>query len=197
MPKMCGHFADKSVVSKEEATSRIKEEVDARHSEDFLIIGHTDARAVEGLEAALERAQLFIDRGADLTFVEEPLNVQELGLISQALSVPQVVNGVICGKTPTLDAQEFARMGFGLVTAARQRPGRHLRPAPASGEKERLEAIALTYKRSSLEGSARHQLHQLRISRSMGSLKEPMTKASNPSRSASIAWSMIWSTALW
>jgi len=118
MPKKCGHFTDKSVVSKEEAASKIKAAVDARHSEDFLIIARTDARAVEGFEAAIERAQLFIRSGADITFVEAPVSVDELRRIPQALAVPQLVNVVIGGKTPTLDASEFARMGFGLVLYA-------------------------------------------------------------------------------
>lgn len=118
MPKKCGHFNDKSVVPKVEAASRIKAAVDARHSEDFLIIARTDARAVEGLDAAMERAQMFIESGADITFVEAPVSVDELRRIPQALSVPQLVNVVIGGKTPTLDASEFARMGFGLVLYA-------------------------------------------------------------------------------
>ena len=118
MPKKCGHFNDKSVIPAAEAASKIKAAVDARQNEDFLIIARTDARAVEGFEAALERAQLFIESGADMTFVEAPVSVDELRRIPQALSVPQLVNVVIGGKTPTLDAAEFARMGFGLLLYA-------------------------------------------------------------------------------
>jgi 2-methylisocitrate lyase-like PEP mutase family enzyme len=118
MPKKCGHFNDKSVVPKAEAASKIKAAVDARRHDDFLIIARTDARAVEGFDAALERAQLFIESGADMTFVEAPVSVDELRRIPQALAVPQLVNVVIGGRTPTLDASEFARMGFGLVLYA-------------------------------------------------------------------------------
>ena len=118
MPKKCGHFNDKSVIPAREAASKIKAAVDARLNDDFLIIARTDARAVEGFEAALARAQLFIESGADMTFVEAPVSVDELARIPQALSVPQLVNVVIGGKTPTLDAGEFARMGFGLVLYA-------------------------------------------------------------------------------
>ena len=118
MPKKCGHFNDKSVIPAAEAASKIKAAVDARQNEDFLIIARTDARSVEGFEAALERAQLFIESGADMTFVEAPVSVDELRRIPQALSVPQLVNVVIGGKTPTLDAAEFARMGFGLLLYA-------------------------------------------------------------------------------
>lgn len=118
MPKKCGHFNDKSVIPAAEAASKIKAAVDARQNDDFLIIARTDARAVQGFEAALERAQMFIESGADMTFVEAPVSVDELRRIPQALSVPQLVNVVIGGKTPTLDASEFARMGFGLVLYA-------------------------------------------------------------------------------
>ena len=117
-PKKCGHFNDKSVIPARQAASKIKAAVDARLNDDFLIIARTDARAVEGFEAALERAQLFIESGADMTFVEAPLSIEELRRIPQALAVPQLVNVVIGGRTPTLDAGEFAQMGFGLVLYA-------------------------------------------------------------------------------
>ena len=118
MPKKCGHFSGKAVIPAAEAASKIKAAVDARMNEDFLIIARTDARSVEGFEAALERAALFAESGADITFVEAPESVIELRRIPQALRVPQVVNVVIGGKTPTLDAAEFASMGFGLVLYA-------------------------------------------------------------------------------
>ena len=118
MPKKCGHFNGKAVIPVAEAASKIKAAVDARMSEDFLIIARTDARAVEGFDSAIERAMLFIEAGADMTFVEAPESIDELGRIPGALSVPQLVNVVIGGKTPTLDAAEFKRMGFGLVLYA-------------------------------------------------------------------------------
>lgn len=118
MPKKCGHFNDKSVIPAAESASKIKAAVDARQNEDFLIIARTDARAIEGFDAAIDRANLFIEAGADITFVEAPTSVDELRAIPKALSVPQLVNVVIGGKTPTLDASEFAQMGFGLVLYA-------------------------------------------------------------------------------
>lgn len=117
-PKKCGHFNDKSVIPAAEAASKVKAAVDARQREDFLVIARTDARAVEGLQSALDRAQLFIEAGADVTFIEAPTSVEEIRRIPQQLSVPQLVNVVIGGKTPTLDAAEFARMGYGLVLYA-------------------------------------------------------------------------------
>ena len=118
MPKKCGHFKNKSVIPAREAASKIKAAVDARISDDFLIIARTDARAVEGFEQAIERAMLFIESGADITFVEAPESIDEIQRIPGALSVPQLVNVVIGGKTPTLDATEFARIGFGMILYA-------------------------------------------------------------------------------
>lgn len=118
MPKKCGHFNDKSVIPAREAASKIKAAVDARRNDDFLIIARTDARAVEGFQSALDRAQMFIEAGADVTFIEAPTSVDELQRIPQVLAVPQLVNVVIGGKTPTLGADEFGRMGYGLVLYA-------------------------------------------------------------------------------
>jgi 2-methylisocitrate lyase-like PEP mutase family enzyme len=118
MPKKCGHFSGKAVISKDEMLGKIKAAVDARSSRDFLIIARTDARAIHGLDDALERAHAFAEQGADITFVEAPESRQELQRISAELPCPQVVNVVIGGKTPTLKASEFEKMGFGLVLYA-------------------------------------------------------------------------------
>lgn len=118
MPKKCGHFNGKAVIPAAEAASKIKAAVDARMNDDFLIIARTDARAVEGFDSAIERAMRFIEAGADITFVEAPESIDEIRRIPCALSVPQLANVVIGGKTPTMDAAEFARMGFGLVLYA-------------------------------------------------------------------------------
>jgi len=117
MPKKCGHFAGKGVIDASEMAGKIRAAVDARSSDDFLLIARTDARAVHGLEDALERAQRYAEAGADVTFVEAPTSISELERIAQ-LPLPQVVNVVIGGKTPALAASEFSRMGFGMVLYA-------------------------------------------------------------------------------
>jgi 2-methylisocitrate lyase-like PEP mutase family enzyme len=118
MPKKCGHFADKSVIQVGEMAGKIKAAVDARDSDDFLIIARTDALAREGFEAALERAQRYAAAGADVTFVEAPENVDQIRSIPKRLPVPQVINIVVGGRTPVLDQTELAEMGFGLVLYA-------------------------------------------------------------------------------
>jgi 2-methylisocitrate lyase-like PEP mutase family enzyme len=117
-PKRCGHFEGKEVISAAEMAGKLKAAVDTRNSEEFLVIARTDARAIEGLEAAIARAQIYAEAGADLTFVEAPVSAKELAEIPRRLPVPQVANMVVGGKTPLASQQELAAMGFGLVLYA-------------------------------------------------------------------------------
>jgi 2-methylisocitrate lyase-like PEP mutase family enzyme len=118
MPKKCGHFSNKSVIPVEEMAGKIKAAVDARSSNDFLIVARTDAIAVDGFEPAIERAQQYIEAGADVTFVEAPERAEDIRQIPQRLSVPQLINVVVGGKTPVFAQDELARMGFALVLYA-------------------------------------------------------------------------------
>ena len=118
MPKKCGHFDNKSVISTEEMAGKVKAAVDARNSRDMLIIARSDALAVEGFDATIERVQRYIEAGADVTFVEAPESADEMRKIPQRLSVPQVVNVVVGGKTPVLGQEELAKMGYALVLYA-------------------------------------------------------------------------------
>jgi 2-methylisocitrate lyase-like PEP mutase family enzyme len=115
-PKRCGHFNGKGVIPLGEMLPKIKAAADAR-TKDTLIIARTDALAVDGLDAALERAEAFIAAGADMTFVEAPRDAGQMRRIA-SLGVPQVANIVHGGKTPALPQSELADMGFGLVLYA-------------------------------------------------------------------------------
>jgi 2-methylisocitrate lyase-like PEP mutase family enzyme len=117
-PKKCGHFDGKAVVPMAEMIGKVRAAVDARVHPDFLIIARTDAAAVEGMDAALARAAAYAEAGADVTFVEAPVSLDALRRIPRELPCPQIVNVVIGGKTPTLDASEFATMGFAIVLYA-------------------------------------------------------------------------------
>jgi 2-methylisocitrate lyase-like PEP mutase family enzyme len=92
--------------------------VDARHDPSLQIIARTDARAVEGLERALDRAQAYIAAGADATFVEAPTSLEELARIPKALNVPQVANIVFGGTTPDPGRDKLAEFGFSIVLYA-------------------------------------------------------------------------------
>ena len=118
VPKRCGHFAGKAVIPCAEMAGKVAAAVDARRDDDFLVIARTDARAVEGFDAALERAAAYADAGADLTFVEAPESLEEIRRIPQRLAVPQLVNMVIGGRTPVVARQELAAMGYGLTLYA-------------------------------------------------------------------------------
>lgn len=117
-PKRCGHFGGKSVIPVAEMSMKIKAAVDARRSSDLLIIARTDARAVEGLAGAIERAHQYVEAGADVTFVEAPTSVEELRTIATEIDVPQVANMVAGGQTPLLPAGALREMGFALVLYA-------------------------------------------------------------------------------
>ncbi len=117
-PKRCGHFSGKEVISTEEAVAKIKAAVDARHDENLLILARTDACAVHGFEAALERAQLFSEAGADILFVEAVTTEAEIRSLPQRLAAPQLMNMVIGGKTPIFGTDELGALGYGLVLYA-------------------------------------------------------------------------------
>jgi 2-methylisocitrate lyase-like PEP mutase family enzyme len=117
-PKKCGHFAGKAVIPLAEMLQRIKAAVDCRRDQDFQIIARTDARAIEGLDAAIARAHAFIAAGADASFVEAPVEEAELARIARELPAPQLANIVFGGMTPDLGQTKLAQMGFGLVLYA-------------------------------------------------------------------------------
>jgi 2-methylisocitrate lyase-like PEP mutase family enzyme len=117
-PKKCGHFEGKDVIPTAEMVQKIRAAVDSRADADFQIIARTDARAIEGLDRAIDRARAFIEAGADATFVEAPLTVDELARIARELPVPQVANVVFGGKTPDPGRAAFADMGFSLILYA-------------------------------------------------------------------------------
>lgn len=117
-PKRCGHFSGKEVISTEEAVSKIKAAVDARRDPDFLIMARTDAAATHGFEAAIERAHLFAEAGADILFVEAVTKEEEVRALPQRLATPQLMNMVIGGKTPIFNATELGELGYGIVLYA-------------------------------------------------------------------------------
>ncbi len=117
-PKKCGHFAGKEVVPLGEMLAKIKAAVDTRRDGDLQIVARTDARAILGLQAAIDRAGAMIEAGADATFVEAPTSADELAVVARDLPVPQVANVVFGGLTPELGRGRFAELGFGCVLYA-------------------------------------------------------------------------------
>lgn len=115
IPKRCGHLAGKQVVPVAEAVAKIRAAADARTDADFVIIARTDAIAVEGFDAALERAAKYREAGADVLFIEAP-NAEQLPKIAPRFKgVPLLYNMATSGKTPFLSKAEVERLGFKLI----------------------------------------------------------------------------------
>jgi len=117
-PKRCGHFAGKEVIALEEAVDKIKAAVDARRDPDLLIMARTDAAAVHGFEAAVERAQRFAEAGADVLFVEAITDVEHMRALPVRVPAPHLMNMVIGGQTPIVSAAQLREWGYGLVLYA-------------------------------------------------------------------------------
>jgi 2-methylisocitrate lyase-like PEP mutase family enzyme len=116
-PKRCGHLAEKRLVSSSEMVGKIKAALDARTDAGTLIIARTDAIAVEGFDAAIERAARYAEAGADALFVEAPNSLAQLTEIVKSLGsrCPLLANMVEGGKTPLKSASELEAMGFSLA----------------------------------------------------------------------------------
>jgi carboxyvinyl-carboxyphosphonate phosphorylmutase len=115
-PKKCGHMEGKQLIPAAEMVEKIRAATAARSSSDFVVIARTDARAVEGLDAALERAHRYREAGADLLFVEAPESESEIERVAASLSgVPLLFNWAEGGKTPPMPLSRLRELGFRIV----------------------------------------------------------------------------------
>ena len=115
-PKRCGHMDGKEVIAASEMAEKVRAAVEARRSPELVIIARTDARAVEGLDGALERARRYRDAGADMLFVEAPESEDEIAAVADAFpDTPLLFNWVEGGKTPALGLDRIRELGFRLV----------------------------------------------------------------------------------
>ena len=117
-PKRCGHFAGKSVISKEEMVAKIKAVRDGSLDDDLVLIARTDAIATNGFEEAIDRAEAYRQAGADLIFVEAPDNIQQLKDIPKYVRCPTVANMVEGGKTPLISTEDLQTIGYKMVLFA-------------------------------------------------------------------------------
>lgn len=114
-PKRCGHMAGKAVVPRAEWLAKIKAALDARRDGDLVIMARTDALAVNGLDDAIERAQLAREAGADLLFVEAPTDVEQMRRICAEIPGPCLANNIESGRSPLLSAQALEAIGYAIV----------------------------------------------------------------------------------
>ena len=114
-PKRCGHLSGKSLVSVEEMAGKIRAAVAARQDPDFVIIARTDARGVEGFDAAVARARAYLQAGADMIFPEALESASEFARFADAIDAPLLANMTEFGKSPLLTAAELGKMGYAAV----------------------------------------------------------------------------------
>jgi 2-methylisocitrate lyase-like PEP mutase family enzyme len=119
-PKRCGHLAGKTLVSADEMVGKLHAALDARTGAETVLIARTDAIAVEGLDSALDRAERYLEAGADVLFVEAPRSVAELAAVTGRFSgrAPLLANMVEGGRTPIHEAAALEKMGFSIVIFA-------------------------------------------------------------------------------
>ncbi len=114
-PKKCGHTPDRRVIPIEDMVAKIKVAVASRESDDFLVIGRTDARSQHGLSEAIRRGQAIAQAGADVVFVEAPETIEEMTQICHQIDRPLIANMVEGGSTPVLSAQQLQEIGYQMA----------------------------------------------------------------------------------
>jgi 2-methylisocitrate lyase-like PEP mutase family enzyme len=149
-PKRCGHLAGKEIVSRDSWLRKIRAAVDSRPYPDLLIIARTDARAVVGLEEAVDRANAALEAGADVAFVEAPQTTEEIALVPRAVAGPCLFNVVPGGRSPQVSLADLERWGYRIAifplvallpmvaacdTALGELAGGERGRAPASGDR--------------------------------------------------------------
>ncbi len=113
--KRCGHLDDKEVITSNEYVAKIRAAVAARRDPDFMIIARTDARAVHGLDEAIDRANAALEAGADMAFVEAPQSLSEMAEVPRRVRGPCLLNMVPGGRTPIISAAQAQEMGYRLM----------------------------------------------------------------------------------
>jgi 2-methylisocitrate lyase-like PEP mutase family enzyme len=114
-PKRCGHLPDKQVVDAASFVQTLKAALDARSGDDLLVVARTDARAPLGLDAAIERANLYAQAGADVIFVEAPQGTDEIERIARDVDAPLLINLVLGGMTPMQSSERLAELGYAIA----------------------------------------------------------------------------------
>ncbi|MET8871944.1 isocitrate lyase/PEP mutase family protein [Nocardia sp. NPDC004604] len=114
-PKKCGHLPDKELIDTGEFVSKLAAALDARTDPDFVVIARTDARGPLGIDAAIERANVYADAGADILFVEAPQGVEEIERIAREVAAPLLINLVIGGLTPIESTARLRELGYAIA----------------------------------------------------------------------------------
>jgi methylisocitrate lyase len=149
MPKRCGHLEGKSLIAVEDMVKKIRTAVRARSDPSFVLIARTDARAVEGFDAAMARAHAYGEAGADMIFPEALTTIDEFVRFAREVHVPLLANMTEFGKTPLLSAKEFDELGYRAVIF------------PMTGFRMMLKTLERCYKTLLGEGTQRSLLSDM------------------------------------
>ena len=114
-PKRCGHMKGKDIISKEEYAEKLQSAIDAKSSKDFIIVARPDARAIEGLDIAIERGNYYKKIGADVIFFEAPKSIEEMKKIGKSINAPLVANMIEGGATPISSTEKLYGMGYRII----------------------------------------------------------------------------------
>jgi len=163
-PKRCGHLDDKTLVDTGEMCTKIRVACEARRDPELMIIARTDAIACEGLDAAIGRAQAYVDAGADMIFVEAPETLEQIEAISQRVPGPKLINMFHSGKTPLVPVERLAELDYRLVIipsdlqrAAIRAMQRTLQEIAASGDSRRIAGELVSFgERETIVRTARY-----------------------------------------
>lgn len=147
--KRCGHRPNKALVSKQEMTDRIKAAVDARTEEQFVIMARTDAFSEEGIKAAIDRANSYVEAGADMIFAESLTTLEDYKHFTQAVGVPVLANITEFGKTPLFTVSELNDVGIRLVLY------------PLSAFRAMSQAALDVYQAIRQDGSQQHKIDRM------------------------------------
>ncbi len=116
-PKRCGHYAGVEVIPAEEMAQKVRAALDARTDPDLVIIARTDARSAVGSDEAVRRANLYVEAGADVAFIEAPQSIEEVAELPRRVRAPLLINMFSGGKTPLVPARELDRLGYRIMIA--------------------------------------------------------------------------------
>jgi 2-methylisocitrate lyase-like PEP mutase family enzyme len=148
-PKRCGHYADKSVVPVAEMVGKLKAARDALHDPDFVLIARTDAIAVEGFDAAIDRCHAYVEAGADVAFLDAPTSEVQIGEIARRLPGWKLINMFQGGKTPLLPVARLREIGFQIVII------------PSDLQRAAIKAMQRTLEAIQRDGSSARIIDQL------------------------------------
>jgi 2-methylisocitrate lyase-like PEP mutase family enzyme len=137
-PKKCGHYEGKELITIAEMALKIEAACAARVSPDFLIMARTDARAVEGFDAALRRCEAYLGAGADILYIEAPESIAEVEEIPKRIAAPHLINMYSGGRTPRLQAKVLDQMGYKIVSYPS-----HIQRAAIRSMIDALESLSL------------------------------------------------------